>query len=264
MYKNQYDDSVTLWSPEGRVHQVEYAMETVKMGTASVGVKSKTHAVLCSLQRSLSELASHQKKIFDIDQHIGVAISGMTADARLLVRWMRNETVNHKFVFDSPLLTSRLVTKLADKSQTHTQQAGRRPYGVGLLVAAYDQTGAHIYETCPSGVMYDWRAQSIGNRCQSARTYLEKHIASIETSDREQLILHAVRALRDTLAVNLTAEQIKDKEPTELNTKNCAIGVVGEGENFHILTEEEVAHYLKIVEEGEANQAASSSMAVDQ
>lgn len=191
MYKNQYDDSITVWSPEGRVHQVEYAMETVKMGTASVGVKSKTHAVLCSLQRSLSELASHQKKLFDIDTHCGVAISGMTADARLLVRWMRNESVNHRFVFDSPLLVSRLVTKLADstsslplllsgisadfspisqlkaskcfstnnfshsafvlllvtlESQIHTQQAGRRPYGVGLLVAAYD--------------VRDWRALS--------------------------------------------------------------------------------------------------------
>lgn len=116
MYKNQYDDSITTWSPEGRIHQVEYAMETVKMGTASVAVKSKTHAVLCSLQRSLSELASHQKKIFDIDSHCGVAISGMTADARLLIRWMRNETVNHRFVFDAPLLTSRLVTKLADST----------------------------------------------------------------------------------------------------------------------------------------------------
>ena len=115
--------------------------------------------------------------------------------------------------------------------------------------------------------MYDWRAQSIGNRCQSARTYLEKHIADIETSDREQLIIHAVRALRDTLTVNQTAEQIKDKEPTELTTKNCAIGVVGEGESFHILTEEEIAHYLKIVEQGEGEAqpaAASSSMAVDQ
>lgn len=118
MYKNQYDDSITVWSPEGRVHQVEYAMETVKMGTASVGVKSKTHAVLCSLQRSLSELASHQKKLFDIDTHCGVAISGMTADARLLVRWMRNESVNHRFVFESPLLVSRLVTKLADSTSS--------------------------------------------------------------------------------------------------------------------------------------------------
>ena len=93
-------------------------METVKMGTASVAVKSKTHVVLCSLQRSLSELASHQKKIFDIDSHCGVAISGMTADARLLIRWMRNETVNHRFVFDAPLLTSRLVTKLVDSTYT--------------------------------------------------------------------------------------------------------------------------------------------------
>ena len=130
------------------------------------------------------------------------------------------------------------------------------------------QTGAHIYETCPSGVMYDWKAQSIGNRCQSARTYLEKHIDSIETSDREQLILHAVRALRDTLSSNQTAEQIKDKEPTELNVKNCAIGIVGKDEDFHLLTETEIAHYLKIVEDGSATgqqePVASSSMAVDQ
>jgi 20S proteasome subunit alpha 6 len=128
------------------------------------------------------------------------------------------------------------------------------------------QTGAHIYETCPSGVSYDWKAQSIGNRCQSARTYLEKHIDSIEASDREQLIIHAVRALRDTLSTNQTAEQIKDKEPTTLNTKNCAIGVVGKGEDFHLLTEEEIAHYLEIIEEGSATgqePAASSSMAVD-
>lgn len=114
-------------------------------------------------------------------------------------------------------------------------------------------------------MMYDWRAQSIGSRCQSARTYLEKHISSIEISDREQLILHAVRALRDTLSTNQTAEQIKDKEPTELNTKNCSIGVVGKDESFHILTEDEIGHYLQMLDQGEAAAApeASSSMAVD-
>lgn len=116
MYKNQYDDSITTWSPDGRIYQVEYAMETVNLGTASVGVKGKTHAVLCSLQRNLSELASHQKKIFEVDSHCGVAISGMSADARLLVRWMRNETLNHRYVFDAPLPTNRLVTKLADST----------------------------------------------------------------------------------------------------------------------------------------------------
>lgn len=113
--------------------------------------------------------------------------------------------------------------------------------------------------------MYDWRAQAIGNRCQSARTYLEKYITEIETSDREQLILHAVRALRDTLSANQTAEQIKDKEPTELNTKNCTIGVVGEGETFHILNEEEIAHYLKLVDQGTSDGAgaSTSTMSVD-
>lgn len=121
MYKNQYDDSVLVWSPEGRIHQVEYAMETVKMGTASVGLKSEKYAVICSLQRSLSDLASNQKKIFEIDTYCGVAISGMTADARILVRWMRNETLNHRFVYEAPLLTKRLVTKLVDSMYLNTQ-----------------------------------------------------------------------------------------------------------------------------------------------
>jgi len=112
--------------------------------------------------------------------------------------------------------------------------------------------------------MYDWRAQSIGNRCQSARTYLEKHIADIETSDREALIMHAVKALRDTLSMNQTVEQVKDKEPTQLTTKNCSIGVVGKDESFHILTEDEIAHYLNILEQGEGGAAAAPSMAVDQ
>ena len=90
---------------------------------------------------------------------------------------------------------------------------------------------------------------------------MEKHITEIETSDREQLIIHAVRALQDTLSANQTAEQIKDKEPTELTTKNCAIGIVGEGEEFHILTEEEVAQYLKLVDQ--APGATGAGMSVD-
>lgn len=87
---------------------------------------------------------------------------------------------------------------------------------------------------------------------------MEKHITEIETSDREELILHAVRALRDTLSSNQTAEQIKDREPTELDTQNCAIGVVGKDEAFHVLTEEEVKHYLGLLDA-----APAAAMAVD-
>ncbi|XP_049849812.1 proteasome subunit alpha type-1-like [Schistocerca gregaria] len=244
MYKSQYDDSILLWSPEGRIHQVEYAMETVNMGTANVGLKTASYAVLCSLQRATSVLASHQKKIFEIDSRCGVAISGLTTDARIIIKWMRNEMLNHRYIYEAPLPTQALVTKLLNKSQINTQRYGRRPYGVGLLIASYDKTGTHIYETCPSGAMYDWRAQSIGARCQSARTYLENNIDSIESSSRDELILHALRALRDTLNFNQTSESQKNNEPTELNVKNCVIGIVGVDEKFHLLDEQELGSFL--------------------
>jgi len=109
-----------------------------------------------------------------------MGIAGLTANARLLSKYMRQECLNNKFVYGSPMQTQRLVVQIADKSQVHTQRYGRRPYGVGLLVVGYDQTGAHLYETCPSGNYYDYKAQSIGARSQSAKTYLEKKFETFE------------------------------------------------------------------------------------
>lgn len=83
-FRNQYDSDVTVWSPQGRLHQVEYAMEAVKLGSATVGLKNKTHAILIALKRASSELSAHQKKIIPIDKHMGITISGLTADARIL------------------------------------------------------------------------------------------------------------------------------------------------------------------------------------
>ncbi|XP_020914494.1 proteasome subunit alpha type-1 [Exaiptasia diaphana] len=84
MFRNQYDNDVTVWSPQGRIHQIEYAMEAVKQGSATVALKSKSHAVLVALKRAPSELSAHQKKILPVDSHVGISIAGLTADARLL------------------------------------------------------------------------------------------------------------------------------------------------------------------------------------
>uniref|UniRef100_A0A8C0JGZ9 Proteasome subunit alpha type n=1 Tax=Canis lupus dingo TaxID=286419 RepID=A0A8C0JGZ9_CANLU len=110
MFRNQYDNDVTVWSPQGRIHQIEYAMEAVKQGSATVGLKSKTHTVLVALKRAQSELAAHQKKILHVDNHIGISIAGLTADARLLCNFMRQECLDSRFVFDRPLPVSRLVS----------------------------------------------------------------------------------------------------------------------------------------------------------
>uniref|UniRef100_A0A0D3ATH5 Proteasome subunit alpha type n=1 Tax=Brassica oleracea var. oleracea TaxID=109376 RepID=A0A0D3ATH5_BRAOL len=117
MFRNQYDTDVTTWSPTGRLFQVEYAMEAVKQGSAAIGLRSRSHVVLACVNKAQSELSSHQKKIFKVDDHIGVAIAGLTADGRVLSRYMRPEAINHSFTYQSPLPVGRLVVHLADKAQ---------------------------------------------------------------------------------------------------------------------------------------------------
>lgn len=237
MFRNQYDYDVTVWSPQGRIHQVEYAMEAVKQGSATVGLKSKTHAILAALKRAPSELSSHQKKILPVDDHLGIAIAGLTADARLLCNYMRSECLNSRYSYDQALPVSRLVSNIGNKSQLLTQRYGRRPFGVGLLVAGYDSQGPHVYQTCPSANYYDCKAMAIGARSQSARTYLEKHLDKFLDSNLEELIKHGLRALRDTL-------------PSEVNltSKNCSLGVVGKDQEFTIYDDQEVEPFLAMIE----------------
>jgi len=208
MFRNQYDNDVTVWSPQGRIHQVEYAMEAVKQGSATIGLKSKTHAVIVALKRASSELSAYQKKIIPIDSHMGMTIAGLTADARFLSRYMRSESLNHRFNYDEPLPVSKLITMLGNKLQVCTQSYDRRPFGVGLLVAGYDDKGPHIYQTCPSANFFDCKAMAIGARSQSARTYLEKHLNEFPECSNEDLVRHGLRALRDTLPneVELTSK----------------------------------------------------------
>ena len=108
----QYDTDVVTWSPQGRIFQVEYAMEAVKQGSVAVGLKNSSFAVIATLKRAPSELSSYQRKIFKIDDHLGIAISGLTADGRILCRYMRNECLNHRYVYESAMPVGRLVRQV--------------------------------------------------------------------------------------------------------------------------------------------------------
>ncbi|CAD7677407.1 unnamed protein product [Nyctereutes procyonoides] len=232
------NNDITVWSPQGRIHQIEYAMEAVKQGSATVGLKSKTHAVLVALKRAQSELAAHQKKILQVDNHIGISIAGLTADARLLCNFMRQECLDSRFVFDRPLPVSRLVSLIGSKTQIPTQRYGWRPYGVGLLIAGYDDMGLHIFQTCPSANYFDCRAMSIGACSQSAHTYLERHMSGFMECNLNELVKHGLRALRETLP----AEQ-------DLTTKNVSIGIVGKDLEFTIYDDDDVSPFLEGLEE---------------
>ncbi|KAJ7283497.1 hypothetical protein C8J57DRAFT_1432583 [Mycena rebaudengoi] len=216
MFRNTYDSDNTVFSPQGRLHQVEYALEAVKQGSAAVGLRSKTHSILLALKRSTGELASYQQKMFRIDDHVGIAIAGLTSDARVLSNFMRQQAMSSKMIFNRPVPVNRLVSAIADKAQVNTQEYGRRPYGVGFLVIGQDQTGPHLYEFSPSGNSYEYYAMSIGARSQSAKTYLEKHYKSFEDCSLEELVQHGLHALRETL-----------QQDKELNVNNTSIGIIG-------------------------------------
>lgn len=241
MFRNQYDNDVTTWSPQGRLHQVEYAMEAVKQGSTAIGLKNKdTHAVVVALKRNFHELASYQKKMIPVDDHIGVAIAGLTADGRILTRYMRNECMNERYAHDEPLRLNRLMANVGNKMQACTQRYDRRPYGVGLIVAGYDSSGPHIYQTCPSANFFNCKAMAIGARSQSARTYLEKHLDTFASSNVDQLVKHALLALRECLP-----------NDTSLTMQNVSIGIVGKGTPFKVYEEEEAENFLKNLTEDE-------------
>jgi 20S proteasome subunit alpha 6 len=212
---------------------VEYALEAVKQGSAAVGLCSKTHAVLVAVKRSSGELASYQKKIFMIDDHMGIAIAGLTSDARVLCNYMRTEAMRSKMLYNRPLPTGRIVSALADKAQVNTQHYGGRPYGVGLLVIGYDTTGPHLFECSPSGNNFAYRAMAIGSRAQSAKTYLERHYEAFDDANLELLVQHGLRALQATL-----------QQDKQLSVDNVDVAIVGEGQPFTIVDRDTLAGYL--------------------
>jgi 20S proteasome subunit alpha 6 len=252
MFRNQYDTDVITWSPQGRLFQVEYAMEAVKQGSCAVGLTNGTHVILATLKRSQNELSSYQRKVFKVDDHMGMAISGLTSDGRVLSKYMRNECINHRFVYECPMPVGRLVRQIADKSQVSTQRSWKRPYGVGLLVAGYDQTGPHLYNTCPSGNYYEYKAMGIGSRSQAAKTYLEKHLATFPTATLDELVKHGLRALSSSLADG------------ELTAANTAVAIVGKGTAFTVLEDDNILPYIEALKEEEPTMVVEPAAAEEE
>ncbi|KAJ1364534.1 Proteasome subunit alpha type-1 [Parelaphostrongylus tenuis] len=224
MFRNQYDSDVTVWSPQGRMHQVDYAVEAMKQGSATVGIKSETHAVLAALKRAQNELCSHQKKIYEIDTHAGVSIAGLLSDGRILARFLQTECSSWRWDYKVPVPISSLADSVQLKLQANTQYYGRRPFGVGLLIAGYDKDGTHIVQSDPSAEVVEMFASSIGARSQSARTYLERHLEKFRNG-------------------NLTSQ-------------NTSIAIVGKGQSFKIMDDSEVAPYLTRIRQHTADYCA--------
>lgn len=168
-----------------------------------------------------------------------------------LIRYLRSEALNNKYVYGQNIQASRVVTDLADMHQRCTQSYVRRPYGVGLLIAAHDQTGPHLYVTEPSGNYFEYLAMAIGSRSQTSRTYLEKEFKGFESASAEELIRHAVKAL----AVSLAGD-------AELDVKSTSVSIVGENQAYRMLDDAEIQKVLDEITVAE-NVAETAEMTVE-
>ncbi|NYT04762.1 MAG: archaeal proteasome endopeptidase complex subunit alpha [Methanomicrobiales archaeon] len=196
-YQMGYDRAITVFSPDGRLYQVEYAREAVKRGTTAVGIKCSDGVVLIVDKRVSSRLLepSSIEKIFKIDDHIGVASSGLVGDARSLVDRARVECQINRVSYDERIDVETLSKKLCDHMQTYTQFGGARPYGTALLIAGVSDGTARLFETDPSGTLLEYKATGIGTgRPAVMKVFEEDYDPAMSYSEGILLGLKALHA----------------------------------------------------------------------
>ncbi|HLC39603.1 MAG TPA: archaeal proteasome endopeptidase complex subunit alpha [archaeon] len=158
-----YDRTIAVFSPDGRLFQVEYAKEAVKRGATSLGIIFRDGVLLATVKPVMSLMIGESlEKIFQVDDHAAAVAAGLLADARVLVNQSRVRAQVHKITYEEPIDTWSLARVIGDRMQISTLYAGLRPYGVSFLIGGVDKTGAHLIESDPSGMLFEWQAYAIG------------------------------------------------------------------------------------------------------
>lgn len=172
-----YDRAITVFSPDGRLYQVEYAIETVRRGTISVGIKTTEGIVIAVEERPRKlQISDSAQKIFQVDDHVGVAAAGYIPDARSQVDNARFFSQSNKMIYDEAVDIEMVAKHLADQSQQFTQYAGARPFGVALIIAGIDSDGrSQVFLTDPSGTYISYDAVAIGSNSDQVTEFLEKN-----------------------------------------------------------------------------------------
>lgn len=228
----KYDRALTVFSPEGRLFQVEYALEAVRRGTLAVAVKSKEGVCLAAQIKIPSNLmeADSIDKLFQVDEHIGVAISGLHADSRMLINYARVQAQSFRLTYDEPVRLNMLVKTLADIKQQYTQFGGIRPFGCALFFIGIDAGGTQIYTTSPSGIYRAFKSYALGSGESTAREYLTQNYKEGLTFD--EVVKLTLNTLKESI----------DEEATKENIR--AAYIKSEDKKFHMSSKEEVEKFL--------------------
>lgn len=230
-----YDRALSVFSPDGHVFQVEYALEAVKRGTCAVGVKGKDIVVLGCEKRSAMKLQDTRitpSKISLVDEHVCLAFAGLNADARILVDKARLEAQSHRLTVEDPVTIEYITKYVAGVQQRYTQSGGVRPFGISTLLIGFDPHDKipKLYQTEPSGIYSAWKANSIGRSSKTVREFLERNHK--DDMDRDETLKLTIKSLLEVV---------------QTGAKNIEIAIMSPGKKLEMLPLADVEKFVESI-----------------
>ena len=228
-----YDRVATMFSPDGRLYQVEYASKIVAQGTLGVGIKYTDGIILGADKKIPSKLLLPEsiEKLFKIDEHIGAVSAGLVGDARRLVQIARQKAQENFTYYEEPIQVETLVNEISNINQAFTQYGGMRPFGIAFIIAGVDSTGRRLFETEPSGALAEYQAIAIGKNKEKAMDLFEKEWKENMTKAA------AMKLMLKALELGLD-----DKE--KLETKRLQFSYIDSTQKFKPISQEELKGFM--------------------
>ncbi len=224
-----YDRAIVVFSPEGRMYQVEYARKAVEKATTAVGVTFEGGVVITAA-RSIQKLLIPEsvEKIAKLDDHIGAVTCGILADGRVLIDYARVRCQVNRITFNEPIEVSTLAKDISDRKQRFTQLGGIRPYGISMLIAGVNER-PHLFETDPSGTLREWQGHAIGRGAKDAK---------------KALIDEYKENMKKEAAIDLALKALNAGEK-KISPRAVEIGIAEGGQQFRLLSKPEIKEFVK-------------------
>ncbi len=228
-----YDRAITVFSPDGRLLQVEYALVATKRTPLAVGMRCGDGVILATVRKHVSPLASLPRKIYQIDEHIGAIAAGLVGDGLVLIDRSRIEAQYHRLIYGEPITVETLAKRMALFKQQYTQYAGLRPFGVIMIFGGVDRSPG-LYVTHPGGAYYAYSAFAVGKNSEKINEiFKEKYKESLTMAEGLKMIVDAVKT-----AAAEGKEVEKEGAPL---TGDLEVAIVSaKDKKFRVLSREEI------------------------